>query len=43
MRHSLDINKIPATGAKGRVLKEDVLAYIQSGQAEKDNKKAAAN
>ena len=30
-RHGLDVNLIPATGTKGRVLKEDVLAYLASG------------
>jgi 2-oxoisovalerate dehydrogenase E2 component (dihydrolipoyl transacylase) len=34
--HGLDINKVPASGKKGRILKEDVLEYIASGQAEKD-------
>lgn len=35
-RKGLDINKITATGKKGRVLKSDVLKYISSGQADRD-------
>lgn len=41
-RHGLDINKISASGKNGRVLKEDVLAYIESGQANKDKTKTKA-
>ncbi len=40
--NALDASKIPATGKDGRLLKGDVLAYIESGQAEKDKAAAAA-
>jgi pyruvate/2-oxoglutarate dehydrogenase complex dihydrolipoamide acyltransferase (E2) component len=30
-KHKLNINKIPATGKNGRVIKEDVINYIASG------------
>lgn len=34
--NSLDPTKIPATGKDGRLVKGDVLAYIENGQAAKD-------
>lgn len=34
--NGLDASKIPASGKDGRLVKGDVLAYIESGQAEKD-------
>jgi len=37
-RKGLDINKISASGRNGRVLKEDVLKYIESGKHEQDKK-----
>lgn len=40
--NGLDASKIPATGKDGRLVKGDVLAYIESGQAEKDKAAAAA-
>ncbi|WP_135081850.1 2-oxoglutarate dehydrogenase complex dihydrolipoyllysine-residue succinyltransferase [Terasakiella sp. SH-1] len=40
--NGLDASKIPATGKDGRLVKGDVLAYINSGQAEKDKAAAAA-
>jgi pyruvate/2-oxoglutarate dehydrogenase complex dihydrolipoamide acyltransferase (E2) component len=30
-KHKLNINKIPATGKNGRVMKEDVIHYMASG------------
>ncbi|WP_419798179.1 MAG: 2-oxoglutarate dehydrogenase complex dihydrolipoyllysine-residue succinyltransferase [Terasakiella sp.] len=39
--NGLDAAKIPATGKDGRLVKGDVLAYIESGQAEKDKAVAA--
>lgn len=35
-KNGLNLNKIKATGKNGRVMKEDVLNYIESGQAAKD-------
>jgi 2-oxoglutarate dehydrogenase E2 component (dihydrolipoamide succinyltransferase) len=32
-QHSLDINDIPGTGRDGRVTRQDVLAYVESGVA----------
>ncbi|MDV7338079.1 2-oxoglutarate dehydrogenase complex dihydrolipoyllysine-residue succinyltransferase [Terasakiella sp. A23] len=40
--NGLDASKIPATGKDGRLVKGDVLAYIKSGQADKDKAAAAA-
>ena len=31
-RHNLDLTQIPGTGKAGRILKEDVLRYIEGGQ-----------
>lgn len=39
--NGLDAAKIPATGKDGRLVKGDVLAYIESGQADKDKAAAA--
>jgi len=40
--NGLDAAKIPATGKDGRLVKGDVLAYIESGQAAKDKTPAPA-
>lgn len=39
--NGLDAAKIPASGKDGRLVKGDVLSYIESGQAEKDKAAAA--
>ena len=40
--NNLDASKIPASGKDGRLVKGDVLAYIESGQAAKDKAPAVA-
>jgi pyruvate/2-oxoglutarate dehydrogenase complex dihydrolipoamide acyltransferase (E2) component len=35
-KNGFNINKIKASGKNGRVMKEDVLKYIESGKALKD-------
>lgn len=40
--NGLDATKIPASGKDGRLVKGDVLAYIESGQAAKDKAAKAA-
>lgn len=40
--NALDVSKIPATGKDGRLVKGDVLAYVESGQAAKDKATPAA-
>jgi hypothetical protein len=37
-KYGLDLNKIKSSGRGGRIMKEDVVQYMESGQAEIDRK-----